>query len=206
MKKYLINWFSVLATTILMTTTVNAQTADDALQTVKEQVSAVLSDLKANKARYQQDPATLNQMIDSRIDNYFDAPVMARLVIGKHWKKADASEQTAFINEFKQLILRTYSSSLLDYTDAKVEYGKASPVKRNRSKVDVKVISPTGQTYPLTLSMLYRKGQWKCYDVAMDGLSVITSYRSSIGEEIAQKGLASVIEEIKKLNEKGETK
>lgn len=183
-----------------------AQTAEEALATVKTQVSTVLADLKENEAYYKKNPANLNSMIESKMDDYFDADIMARLVMGKHWKKATKQQKKEFIQEFKQMILRTYSSSLLDYTGAKVDYGKAKKVKRNRTKIDATVVSPTGKTYPLTLSMIYRNGKWKGYDVSMDGLSVITSYRSSVGEEISQKGLQAVIDDIKQLNLKGESK
>lgn len=196
---------SLVLLTFFMTQAM-AQSATEALEIVKIQVSTVLTDLDNNKARYQNDPRLLNTMIESKMIQYFDADIMARLVMGKHWKNTTEQQKNDFVNEFKQLILRTYSTSLLDYTGAKVEYGKPTEVKRNRTKINVKVTSPTGMVYPLTLSMIYRNNQWRGYDVALDGLSVITSYRSSIGEEISRKGLQTVIDDIKQLNLRGESK
>lgn len=183
-----------------------AESAAEALEVVKAQVNTVLADLDRNKTRYQNDPSQLNTLIESKMIRYFDADVMARLVMGKHWRTATKQQKKDFVNEFKQLILRTYSSSLLDYTGAKVDYGEPSEVKRHRTKINVRVTSPSGKVYPLTLSMIYRNQQWKGYDVALDGLSVITSYRSSIGEEISRKGLQTVIDDIKQLNLRGESK
>lgn len=182
-----------------------AQDAQEALNTVKEQVSVVLADLKANKTVYQENPAALNRMIDSKMVPYFDTQSMARLVLGKHWKKATKVQQQAFLQEFKRLIMRKYSEGLLQYTDAQVTYGEPSPVRKNRTKIDA-TISSHGKSYPLKLSMAYHKGEWKGYDVSIDGLSVITSYRSSIGEEVSQKGIQTVIDDITQLNAQGKTK
>lgn len=204
--KAMTKFFYATVMTVAMTSSAFAQSAEEALETVKTSVSVVLADLKANKSKYQSNPAALNSMIDNKMLPYFDTDAMAKLVLAKNWKSASAQQRKDFLNEFKQLIMRTYSASLLDYTDAKVEYGKPTKVKRNRTKIDATVINSNGKKYPLTLSMGYRNGKWKAYDVSMDGLSVITSYRGSIGEEVAQKGLQTVIDEIRALNAKGAVK
>lgn len=205
MKQAIIKFSAAAVLSLAITGSALAQTAEGALDTVKKSVSVVLADLKAHKAEYQRNPAALNRMIDEKMLPYFDVDAMARLVLAKNWKEASATQRQAFLNEFKQLVMRTYSSSLLDYTDATVKYGTPDKVKRNRTKIDVTVTNSNGKKYPLMLSMGYRNGQWKGYDVSLDGLSVITSYRGSIGEEVAQKGLQAVIDEIKAKNARGET-
>lgn len=205
MKQAIIKFSAAAVLSLAITGSALAQTAEGALDTVKKSVSVVLADLKAHKAEYQRNPAALNRMIDEKMLPYFDVDAMARLVLAKHWKKASAAQRQEFLDEFKQLVMRTYSSSLLDYTDATVKYGTPDKVKRNRTKIDVTVTNSNGKKYPLMLSMGYRNGQWKGYDVSLDGLSVITSYRGSIGEEVAQKGLQAVIDEIKAKNARGET-
>ncbi|PIE44571.1 MAG: hypothetical protein CSA45_06365 [Gammaproteobacteria bacterium] len=205
-RKSIAAWVLAGVLALGMTTAAWAQDAKDALNIVKEQVSVVLADLKANKSRYESNPAALNDMIDSKMVQYFDTETMARLVLGKHWKNASKDQQQTFLKEFKQLIMRTYSKSLLDYTNATVTYDETLPVKKNRTKISATINNSDGKSYPLKLSMAYRNGQWKGYDVSVDGLSVITSYRSSIGEEVAKKGLQTVIDEIKELNRQGKTK
>ncbi len=204
MKKTIMKFLATTVLTVAMTGSAIAQTADDALATVKQSVSIVLADLKANKAEYENNPVALNRLIDEKMLPYFDADAMARLVLAKNWRNATPAQRQEFLDEFKQLVMRTYSKSLLDYTDAVVEYGTPTPIKRNRTKIDVTVTNSNGKVYPLTLSMGYRNGQWKGYDVSLDGLSVVTSYRGSIGEEVARRGLQSVIDEIKAKNARGE--
>lgn len=183
-----------------------AQSVDDALTVVKASVEVMLSDLKANKSKYAADPSALNQTIDAKVLPYFDADAMARFVLGQSWKDASETQQQDFLTEFKQLIMRSYSSSMLDYADARVDYGEPSPLRKNRTKIPVTVTNAVGERYALELSLRYRQGEWKVYDVALDGLSVVTSYRSSLGEEVAQKGLQQVIDEIKDLNARGAVK
>lgn len=206
MKKTMIKFLATVTLSVAMTGSALAQTADEALATVKQSVAIVLADLKAHKAEYESNPVALNRLIDEKMLPYFDADAMARLVLAKNWKNATPNQRQEFLDEFKQLVMRTYSKSLLDYTDAVVEYGTPTPVKRNRTKIDVTVTNSNGKVYPLTLSMGYRNGQWKGYDVSLDGLSVVTSYRGSIGEEVARRGLQSVIDEIKMKNANGEVK
>ncbi len=206
MKKTMMKFLATVTLSVAMTGSALAQTADDALATVKQSVAIVLADLKANKAEYESNPVALNRLIDEKMLPYFDADAMARLVLAKNWKNATPNQRQEFLDEFKQLVMRTYSKSLLDYTDAVVEYGTPTPIKRNRTKIDVTVTNSNGKVYPLTLSMGYRNGQWKGYDVSLDGLSVITSYRGSIGEEVARRGLQAVIDEIKMKNANGEVK
>lgn len=192
--------------TALMAGQAVAQTAEGALDTVKKSVSIVLDDLNANKASYQKDPAALNRMIDEKMVPYFDIEIMAKYVLGKNWKSATKQQQADFLSEFKQMIMRTYSASLLDYTDAEVTYGEPDEIKKKRTKVKATVVNNAGKRFPLELSMRYKNNKWLGYDVSLDGLSVVTSYRSSVGEEVAQKGIQAVIDEMKVLNAKGQVK
>lgn len=189
-----------------LTSVAKAQNAEDALNMVKKSVSIVLLDLKANKQKYKTNPAALNRMIDTKMVPYFDTDVMSKYVLGKNWRNATVAQRKEFYDEFKQLIMRTYSNGLLDFSNAVVHYGKPDPIRKNRTKVKVTIINNAGKKFPLELSLRYKNGKWKGYDVSMDGLSVITSYRSSIGQEVAQKGIAKVIQEVKDLNARGAVK
>jgi len=197
MKKWILRLFTGLA--IATTTLVMAQNINDAVYAVKQSVGTLLADLKQNQSLYESNPEALSQMIDHEIAPHFDIAIMARYVLGRHWHKASNTERQDFIREFEQMTLRAYSSSLLDYINASVTYGKPDTIKKKRTKVRV-TISANGNNYPLMLSMRYTKGKWLVYDVSLDGISIITTYRSSLNQEIEQKGLAAVIADIKAIN------
>ena len=203
-KKTTYFFYAVIFSIILSGKAVAQSNAEDeVLKTVKNLVSVVLTDLKANKTTYQNNQSMLNRMIDEKVLPYFDTEAMARLVLAKYWKLASKQQKDVFINEFKELIMRSYSLILLSYTDAKVKYGKPRKIKRNRTKIDATVINSNGKKVELTFSMGYRNNHWKAYDVSLSGLSIIISYRGSIGEGIAKKGLDGVINQITALNAKG---
>lgn len=183
-----------------------AQTAQEALDTVKKSVAIVMQDLQANESKYKQNYSALDSMVDTKMLPYLDAKKMAILVLGKSWKNAAPAQRSAFINEFKQLMMRKYSSQLLDYTGAEFTYGDPTKVRHSasgsRTKIPVTIHS-NGKTYPLLLSMGYSNGQWKAYDAKLSGVSLIVSFRSSVGMEVAQKGIDQVITEMKAQNAAG---
>lgn len=192
------------ALTLSMTVSAWAQTAEDAVAVVKESVTTVLSDLKQNKSLYQQNPMALNQLITNKMLPYFDERAMAVKVLGQNWRTATPQQKQDFIDEFKQLAMRTYSSNLLDYADASVSYGNATLLAENRiAQVGVNVKNSDGKVYPLMLTLINKKSQWKIMDVSMEGLSIVTIYHNALAEEIAQKGLQGIIDEYKALNRNG---
>lgn len=204
MKNKIMQLTMATALTLSMTASALAQTAEDAVAVVKASVTMVLSDLKQNKSLYEQDPTALNQLITNKMLPYFDERAMAVKVLGQNWRTATAQQKQDFINEFKQLAMRTYSSNLLDYADATVSYGNASLLSKNRiAQVDVSVKNSDGKVYPLMLTLINKKNQWKIMDVSMEGLSVVTIYHDALAEEIAQKGLQGIIDEYKALNRRG---
>lgn len=203
MKKLLKQAMALLLTLSVSFNLATAQDAQDALNTLKQQVDTVLADIKQNKTTYQKNPEALNAMIDQKVLPYFDDVFMAKAVLGQAWNSATDTQRSEFINELKSLILRTYSMKLLDYSDAQVTYRQPEQIRKNRVKIDV-LIKSGSETHALTLSMGYRDGKWLCYDVSLEGVSPVASFRSSINDEISQKGLAKVIDELKAKNEKGE--
>lgn len=204
MKNKMMQWMMVTALALSMTASALAQTAESAVAVVKESVTVVLDDLRQNQRLYEQNPVALNRLISTKMLPYFDERAMAVKVLGQHWRTATKQQKEDFIKEFKQLVMRTYSSNLLDYTNATVSYGNASLLSRNRiARVDVNVKKADGKTYPLMLTLIHKKNQWKIMDVSMEGLSVITVYHDALAEEIAQKGLQGIIDEYKALNRNG---
>lgn len=182
----------------------NAQTAEDALATVKTSVQNLLDNLEEHKATFNSDPGKIEADLRKDVVPYFDTRVMGQYVLGKNWRKATPEQRNEFINVFETMLLRTYSRGLLNYTDATVDYDAPSEVVNNKVKIKA-AVTANGKTVQVLLSMHYRDGKWKVYDVSLDGLSIVTSYRSSVGSEIDQKGLDAVIEEIRTMNVKGQT-
>ncbi len=192
----------------LLLNNVLAGSAETALNVVKNSVTTVLVELNKKKSLYQNNPVALSAFIDKKILPHFDERAMAVKVLGQNWRQATKQQQKDFINEFKQLVLRTYSSNLLEYTNARVEYGKTELSHNDRiATVAVTVVANSGKSYPLVLTLLDKRknSHWKVIDVSMEGLSIITVYQSALAEEIAKKGLQGIIDEYKRMNATGST-
>ncbi len=203
MKNYLMKIALAGFLALSMTTSALAQSADEALSVVKESVEVVLSDLRQNRQLYQRDPSALNQLVNNKMLPYFDETKMARLVIGRdNWRKASKKQRRDFINEFKQVMMRTYSSELLDYANAKVIYGKPRLYKKKLVIVDATVIN-RGNQYNLTLRLNNRTGKWLIIDVLSDGVSAVKMYKDALQPKIAKQGLQAVIDEYKTMNATG---
>ncbi len=197
------NFLKMILAVFLTVSFAQAQTVQGAIETVKSNTESVLSDLNRNLSLYKSSPKALNKMIDRKIVPAFDIDVMAKYVLGKNWKHATKTQRKEFISSFKTMIMRTYAKGMFDYTNANITYNKVSAIKKNRTKIKVTIINNNGKKYILELRMRYNRGKWKAYDVSMDGLSIIASYRSSVGQEVAEKGIDAVTNEIKGLNKRG---
>jgi phospholipid transport system substrate-binding protein len=120
---------------------------------------------------------------------------MARLVLGKYWRRANDEQKTTFEKEFRLLIVRTYATALLEYTDEVIEY-PPTRLKPGDDDVTVQTVinQPGGVPIPVNYSLhLTEAGQWKVYDMVIDGISLVTNYRSSFASEIRRGSLDDLI-------------
>jgi phospholipid transport system substrate-binding protein len=123
---------------------------------------------------------------------------MAQLVLGRHWRSATAAQQTQFTTAFRDLLVRTYATSLVDYSGQKVEFKpmRTDPSNDRRVTITAEVHSP-GSTQALRVDTeMYLptpEQGWKVYDVKVADVSLVTNYRTSYDEEIRRHGLDNLI-------------
>jgi phospholipid transport system substrate-binding protein len=128
---------------------------------------------------------------------------MSIWVLGKNWRKADGAQQKQFTNEFRTLLVRTYAKALLEYTDQKMRYlplHAAEGAKRVTVKTEIEQAG--GPSIPLHYSIyLNKEGAWKVYDIKVDGVSLVSNYRSSFATEVRNGGIPKLLEKLAKMNE-----
>ncbi len=176
--------------------------ADDPQKQVEDTTARLLDNLRQNKAAYEADHDLLYEMVNTEILKHFDFKRMARLVLGKHWKKANAAQQDEFVAEFKQLVVRTYALSVLKFTNQTVSF---KPMTGNIAKRKVTIHSEVldlenGQRIPLAYSLYKPKGEWLVYDVKVDSVSLVINYKSTYDQRVRQAGLDALIAELKSKN------
>jgi phospholipid transport system substrate-binding protein len=169
-----------------------ADTPPDVLaRTTTQEVLAIL---KQDKDIQNGNLSKVYALVEAKILPNFDFNRMTQLAVGKHWPRATAKQKQALVTEFRNLLVRTYSTSLTAFTNQTVEF---KPLALKPGDTDVTVRSeirqPGGQPIPIDYSMYKTAFGWKVYDVAIDGVSLVTNYRASFATTIRQQGIDGLI-------------
>lgn len=176
--------------------------ADEAAQAlVVENTNAVLAALKANRERVASDPQYVQQLVTERIVPHLDFQVMTLLVVGKdHWRGATAVQRDTLTTEFRTLLLRTYSKSLAEYRDQRIEFLPYEPSDRKDRAVVRSRFYPSGGQ-PVTIDYRLRnKDGWRIYDIKIDGISLVRNFQSSFMAELEQSGVDGLIASLQAKN------
>ncbi|NIP71542.1 MAG: ABC transporter substrate-binding protein [Gammaproteobacteria bacterium] len=179
----------------------SATAAQGPLELVKATTESMLSALEANKQTIRDRPETLYDLVDEIVLPHFDFQAMARSVLGKYWRRASARQRERFVEEFRTLLVRTYASSLAEYSGQDVEY---LPVRGNETADEVTVRTEIQQQSGFPIPVDYRLERtdagWKVTDVVIDNLDLVLNYRTSFAQEIGRLGLDRVIENLAERN------
>jgi phospholipid transport system substrate-binding protein len=171
---------------------------------VRETSDRMLTVLKEQHAVIKAEPQRLYELVDDIVLPHFDFERMSRWVLGKHWKRATPEQQQRFVSEFRTLLVRTYGTALLDYTDLKINY---LPLRMAEGSEDVtvrtEVMQPGRQPIPINYSMFHRADGWKVYDVAIDGISLVSNYRTDFSNQISTAGIDALIQRLVERNAQG---
>jgi phospholipid transport system substrate-binding protein len=174
-----------------------AATAIDASgpsQLIETSANVLLSGIDARRAEFHKDPTGLYELVDSTLLPNFDTPYAAQLVLGKHWRDATPEQRKRFVDAFYKSLLYTYGDAMVDFTAdrLKVLPTKVAPTDE-RATVRTEIKRSNGTKVAVSYSMRKTNGAWKAWDVVIDGISYVKSYREDYGSEVDQKGLDAVI-------------
>ena len=143
----------------------------------------------------------LKALIDTEVLPHFDFSRMTALAVGRNWSKASVEQQQALTGEFRNLLVRTYSSALSSYSNQEVE---VKPLRAAPDETDVTVRTLVRQPglAPISIdySMMKTAGGWKVYDVVIGGISLVTNYRETFNTEIRKRGIDGLIKALASKN------
>ena len=173
-----------------------------------ERTSAqVLKILRDDHELLQKEPARVYMLVDDYIVPHLDDVTMAKLALGKNWKKASNQQKLVFIDEFRNLLVRTYSKSLLEFKDQTINYFPLrTAAEERKTMVRAEVIQPGGPSIPLAYRMRVKNNAWKVYDISVDGVSLVTSYRGTFTQEVRKSGIDGLLEYLRDKNKQLKTK
>tara|TARA_B100001013_G_scaffold305164_1_gene207844 strand:+ start:189 stop:668 length:480 start_codon:yes stop_codon:yes gene_type:complete len=147
-------------------------------------------------------PEKIYDMVNELVIPRFDFISMSKWVLGKHWKTASETQRSKFITQFKALLVRTYARALLEYSGQNIKY---YPVEQNPQSnlavVKTELVSSSSAQLPILYRMHQKNEEWKVVDVAVDGVSLVTTYRGSFATQIKKNGFDALLNELSKKNE-----
>jgi phospholipid transport system substrate-binding protein len=166
-------------------------------QLVTKVANEVLKDLDANRAEYKKDPKKVRAVVDKYMLPYFDTRYAAQLVMAKHWKTANEAQRKRFIDAFYQSLLQNYGEAIIDFTPDRLKIlpfqGKPEDTT---ATVRSEVRRDNGSRIPVNYSLRKTPDGWKAYDVQIEGISYVKSFRTDFGAEMQQKGIDAVIQRL----------
>ncbi|QDC43317.1 MlaC/ttg2D family ABC transporter substrate-binding protein [Methylophilus medardicus] len=190
-------WWMAVAMMLLSSAAMAGMTPD---QLVKKTADDVIDVIKTDKDIQAGNQQKIFALAEEKILPNFDFEKVSRLVLGKNWTNATPEQKTAFQAEFKTLLLRTYATALSKYKNQAIEY-KPFRMEAGAEAATVKtaIQQPGGDPIGVDYTLSKKGDDWKVFDIVIEGVSLVTNYRSQFAQEIRQNGLDSLT---KKLSDK----
>jgi len=167
---------------------------------VVNSTSQLIDVLKTQSDRIKNDKAFLDEQINKFVVPYVDFGTMTKLAVGKSWRQADEQQRVDLVNEFKALLLNTYTNALTEYSGESISFEEFKPERRDdRAVVRSSFKQASGSTIPV-LYKLRDKDGWLIYDIEVDQISLVTSYRTAFSSEIEKGGIDGLLQTMKDKN------
>ncbi|BAO43389.1 MlaC/ttg2D family ABC transporter substrate-binding protein [Thiolapillus brandeum] len=181
-----------------------ADSEPEPVKLIRSTADYVLQQIRKRKPELEKDSSGIYALVQEKILPHFDFRIMSRGALGRYWRRATEAQKQRIAREFQELLVRTYATTLLNYSDQQVEYlpFRGKPDDR-RVTVATRVHSQDGPPVPINYR-LYRTsdGRWKIYDVVVDGVSLVSNYRSSFAAEVKKGGIEGLISSLARHNRK----
>jgi phospholipid transport system substrate-binding protein len=163
-------------------------------QLVDDSAKRMLAELDANRAMYTKDPSKLDTLVANVLLPNFDTDYAARLVLGQSWRTATPEQRKRFVDAFYHSLLRNYGNALLNFTagNFKILPYRGDPGDTTAS-VRTEVRKSSGEAVPVIFVLHKTESGWKAWDVVIEGISYVKSFKTDFAAEIQQKGLDEVI-------------
>ena len=197
MKKYFINLFFL----ILLFFSFNSIADLGPDELVKKTAEDVIFAIKADEEIQKGNKEKIYKLAEDKILPNFDFERIARLVLGRAWRKTDDNQKKEFISEFRTLLLKTYAVALSKYKDQEIKF---KPTKFSDADeivvVKSEIVQSGGQPIKVNYALANNSGKWLVFDIVIEGVSLVTNYRSQFSTEIRKNGIDVLIDKLAKKN------
>ncbi|MES2998087.1 MAG: ABC transporter substrate-binding protein [Pseudomonadota bacterium] len=172
------------------------------LDLLKNTSNQLISALQQNQATLKTKPQLVYQIVNQILLPHVDLINMSSRALGRDtWREATPMQRQAFTQQFTILLIRTYASALAQYTDEKVNFlPLRGGFNGQRVQIDTNIIRDSGPAINVSYRLMRVNDQWKLYDFSVDGISLIQSFRSQFAEELQERGMDGLIQELAQHN------
>jgi phospholipid transport system substrate-binding protein len=166
-------------------------------QLIESSANTLLSGIDKRRAEFRKDPTGLYELVANTLLPHFDTPYAAQLVLGKHWRNASVEQRKRFVEAFYQSLLYTYGDAMIDFTGDRLKVFPTNVTPTDeRATVRTEIKRSNGTKVPVSYSLRKVNGQWKAWDVVIEGISYVKSYREDYGAQVDKQGIDAVIQRL----------
>jgi phospholipid transport system substrate-binding protein len=203
------NYFSkgIAALFILMLLNIsNAFAASDPVVMLESIANQMIATLKNNKASLKNNPGLVYSYANRIVVPHADLTEMSKRVLPPQtWNNATLSQRSQFQQQFTNILIRTYASALADYKDQTVKFYPVRGGYEGKStvKVDSRIIRSDGPSIPVSYRLVLNGSEWKLYDMSVEGVSLLESFRSQFADRLSQGDMDTLIKSLSTHNTRG---
>src|SRR3990167_4285466 len=194
MKKIICTWLGIVLLGFL--TVGVAQAENDPVSMLRSIADQLIASLESHKANLKTNPSLVYSLANTIVVPHADLAEMSKRVLPPQiWDQATSGQRAQFQTEFTKLLVRTYATALADYKDQTVEF---YPVRggyqgKNNVKVDSRIIPASGPPISVNYKLVLEGSEWKLYDLSVEGVSLLESFRSQFADKLSRGTLADLI-------------
>ena len=171
-------------------------------QLVRQTSDQVLAKLRQEAPDLKAHPGKIYDLIKNIILPHFDFQRMGQWVLGVNWRRATHQQRDRFLTEFRDLLVNTYGDALLRYDNEQIRYlPTRSDLAKGEALVRTRIQQASGSSIPVDYRLYLRHGEWKVFDLSIDGVSMISNYRNSFTDQIHRIGLDGLIKRLEQHNQ-----
>jgi phospholipid transport system substrate-binding protein len=197
-KPSLIHMVIALALALVGSLPLSASADDAAEALVKRTAEDMLRTLNSRRSQLDANPSVIYGLVGAKLAPHFDFELITRSAVGRDWTKASAAQRDELVKAFRELLVSTYAKSLAKYAGETVVYKPSRPGPRAGTViVPTEVLGGGRPPIPIDYRMHDKDGDWKVYDLVIENVSMISSYRGQFRSTIARSGIDGLIRELR---------
>ena len=162
------------------------------LDTVEAHVKEVLDILRDPVLEGEAHKKVKEEKIETIANEMFDYVALSKLTLGRSWRDFNKEQQKEFVSLYRSILKKAYMDKILAYTDEQVVFDRDIMLSENKAEVHTRIITKSAEI-PINYRLYLKDGQWKVYDVIVEGISLVQNYRTQFREILANNSPEEVL-------------